>query len=122
MFRSELPVFYQNDSVSEYFVSNINDLFEIKNNDYFNAEALEGFINVTDDLENSLMSYVNVSRQKVDYFSKLKQGFEENNEELRNLNEQLAVAKVERRSFGKIVSNDEYNGEIITFNDNEGEN
>lgn len=113
MFEIELPTFYQEDKISDFFIPNINDLSAIKNNDYFNTDALEGFIKVADKLEDSLFKFVNIQQQKVAYFLALKKKYEENNEKLRELNDQLVIAKVQKRSFGKELNGNEYDDVII---------
>lgn len=102
MFNKELPEFYRNDAMGEFFVENINDLFSFKNNDYFHMDALEEFIKVSDDLENSLLEFTNFTRQKVDYFERLRKKFEKNTETLRDLNEQHAVVKMQQSTFSSI--------------------
>ena len=111
MFDAELPEFFKND-ISQYFIENLNDLTSVKNNDFFTTEALQGFINVADQLENSLLDFVNIDQQKVQLFNNLQQSHGENNEELRNLNDQLIVSKIENRSFRK-KGKDDYNNVII---------
>lgn len=101
VFDSELPLFFQNDAISNYFISSINELFEIKNGNYFEMEGLEGFIEVADALEDSILGFVNVEKQKVIYFESLKKKYSENNERLRELNDQLVVVKLEKKNFGK---------------------
>lgn len=100
MFDVELPEFFKND-ISQFFLENLNDLTAVKNNDFFTTEALQGFIDVADQLENALLDFVNIDQQKVQLFNSLQKKHLDNNEQLRDLNDQLIVSKIENRSFGK---------------------
>lgn len=104
MFDIQLPEFYQQNQMDNFFLTEINDLFDMKNNEYFSTDVLNEFIKFADDLENALLDYQTVQVQKVEYFNNLKKTFDENNDELRNLNDQLVVAKIQKRSFGKSVN------------------
>ncbi|MGG5368361.1 hypothetical protein [Enterococcus sp. DIV0240a] len=111
MFDIKLPEFFMNDSIEHLFENDINDLFTFKNNDFFKSDALKGFIEVSDALETALLDFQAAEKHKVRYFNDLSEEHEKNNEELRDLNDQLVVQKIERQSFGEPLD-DIYKGII----------
>ncbi|EHZ0460492.1 hypothetical protein K5G30_002374 [Enterococcus faecalis] len=111
-FEAKVPDFYQNDAINSFFVPDLNTLLEFKTSEVFDAEGLEGFMKVSEELEDALLDFVNVERVKVEQLKNWKKEHTDNNEKLRDLNEQIMVAKIERRSFGKNLE-DEYDGVIL---------
>lgn len=112
MFNNQLPVFFDNPSISNYFADNITDLFDCKTHETFEGETLNLFISVASDLENSLLEYNNLINQKIDYGKHMKKEFADNIEKMRDLNSQICVAKVEKKSFGRSILEDQYDGQI----------
>lgn len=107
MFNVEIPEFFADNAISEFFVEDINKLFEVKNNDYFDMEVLEDFIKTSDKLENSLLEFVNFERQKVELLKRQKEEFQKNTNRLRELNEQLVIVKLEQTTFSSIKDDTE---------------
>lgn len=108
IFDSKLPDFYEGDAMSNYFISNINEINETKNTQYFEMDALQNYVDTTEKLENAIFAFVNIEKQKVNYFEDLKKEYLQNNERLRELNDQLVVVKMEKKNFGKEVTKVEF--------------
>lgn len=113
MFKAELPAFFANDSVDQYFVEDVNKLFSYKTHESFEGESLKEFLDVSDTLENRLLEFNNIINQKLAHYHSLKKTFETNNDQLRALNDQICIAKVEKKTFGHKTLNETYReGEI----------
>lgn len=113
MFDLVLPQFYTENQAAEFFNEDIRELNSYKTADHFEPETLNKFVQVSDELEASLLEFTTAQNQKVTCFNNMKKQFHENNEILRSLNDQLVIAKIEKKSFGLKISNDEYDGVII---------
>lgn len=107
MFDVELPEFYQNNAINDFFTDDLNGFIEMKKSDYFNSNALSGFVEVAEEMENTIISFVNLQQQKVELFNKMKSKYEENNETLRDLNSQVAAFKISDMGFGFGKKDDE---------------
>lgn len=112
MFDIVLPEFFANDSIEHLFEQDINDLFTFKNSSFFKSDALDAFIEVSDKLETALLDFQAAEKHKIRYFNDLVKEHEANNNDLRDLNDQLVIQKIERQSFGKTLD-DEYNGVVM---------
>lgn len=100
MFDIELPEFFKNDAISDFFTDNLNEFIEMKTSEFFNSEALSDFVEAAEELENTIISFVNLQRQKVELFNNIKSKYEENNDLLRDLNSQVAAFKISDMGFG----------------------
>ena len=100
MFKAELPKFFTVESTDQYFVDDVNKLFGYKTHESFEGESLKEFMDVSNTLEDRLLEFNNIINQKLSHYSDLKKSFEKNNEQLRELNDQICVAKVEKKTFG----------------------
>lgn len=56
-------------------------------------------MDVSNTLEDRLLEFNNIINQKLSHYNDLKKSFEKNNEQLRELNDQICVAKVEKENF-----------------------
>lgn len=115
MFKAELPEFFKVEPIDQYFLDDVNKLFEYKTHESFEGESLKEFLDVSNILEDRILEFNNIINQKLAHYNKLKKIFEKNNEKLRELNDQICVAKVEKKTFGhKKLSETYQEGEIKT--------
>lgn len=118
MFKAELPEFFTVKSITQYFVDDVNKLFGYKTHESFEGESLQEFMEVSNTLEDCLLEFKNIINHKLNHYNELKKSFEKNNEELRCLNDQICVAKVEKKTFGhkaleEIYSDGEIKPELV---------
>lgn len=99
--------------MDDFFVPDINTFNLFKNAEYFEINALDSFMTVCEELENCLIDFSLIERQKISEYKKRMKQCEENNERLRDLNDQVIVAKINYRSFKK-EDIDAYKGVIMS--------
>lgn len=112
MFNNELPSFFSNEDITNYFADDISNLFEFKTHETFEGETLKEFIESAGLLEDCLLEYNNLINQKLEYSKQLQKEFADNIEKMRDLNDQICVVKIEKKTFGKKYIKEEYDNQI----------
>jgi len=112
MFNNELPSFFSNEDITNYFAVDISNLFEFKTHETFEGETLKEYIESAGLLEDCLLEYNNLINQKLEYSKQLQKEFAENIEKMRDLNDQICVVKIEKKTFGKKYIKEEYDNQI----------
>lgn len=100
MFDVELPDFFVNDAISDFFTDDLNGFIEMKSSSYFNSSSFNEFVELAEEMEDNIIGFVNSQKQKVELFNNTKNKFEGNNDILRDLNAQVAAFKVGTEGFG----------------------
>lgn len=100
MFDVELPDFFVNDAISDFFTDDLNGFIEMKSSSYFNSSSFNEFVELAEEMEDNIIGFVNSQKQKVELFNNTKNKFENNNDILRELNAQVAAFKVGTKGFG----------------------
>lgn len=112
MFNNELPSFFSNEDITNYFSDDISNLFEFKTHETFEGETLKEFIESAGLLEDCLLEYNNLINQKLEYSKQLQKEFADNIGKMRDLNDQICVVKIEKKTFGKKYIKEEYDNQI----------
>ena len=112
MFNNELPSFFSNEDITNYFAVDISNLFEFKTHETFEGETLKEYTESAGLLEDCLLEYNNLINQKLEYSKQLQKEFAENIEKMRDLNDQICVVKIEKKTFGKKYIKEEYDNQI----------
>lgn len=100
MFDVELPDFFVNDAISDFFTDDLNGFIEMKSSSYFNSSSFNEFVELAEEMEDNIIGFVNSQKQKVELFNNTKNKFENNNDILRELNAQVAAFKISDLGFG----------------------